>query len=806
MLKNYFKIAWRNLLSNRFYSAVNITGLSAGLGFTFLMASYVWNETRVNSELANADRQYIIQSKWKNPDMGLELTTLGPLAKTLKEQYPNLVANYYRWDGITSNVSKGNKVFREGLQVGDSTLLTMYGFELAYGDKRTAFDKPFSVVITEDRAKKYFPQDAAHGKTDVVGETITIENFAGARQDFMITGVMKQPPKNSVLYITDDNNNQFYLAEKDLAWFGRDMSTWQNQYIAGYIELQKGVTAKDLEIPFQQLLKTHAAPDVAANLKPFIVPLKNYYLSANNGTVRKMLLTVSFATLFIMLMALVNFVNISVSRASSRLKEIGIRKLLGSMRRHLMVQFLAESFLMAIFSALLGLCIYELARPWFSNFLGREIVSVFNFPLLYWAAILCVITAVGFLAGLYPAWVLSSLKSADAVKGKAGTVNGKVWSRKLLVGFQFGTAAFVLIAAIIISKQTSYFFNKNLGFDKEYVVAAQLPRDWSPGGVQKMQSIRKQFDAMPQVAASTIAFEVMDGNNGGNVQVYKFSQDSASAVAAQMLVTDDAYTKTYSIGMAAGSFYGMAASDTFKIVLNETHARALGYRQPQDAVGQLVKMHGTQQIWTISGVTKDFNFGSVQEQIKPVVFMNVLANPIYRFLSIKLKPGNIPSAISALQNKWASLMPAAPFEYSFLDDKLAALYKSELQLKKASQAATVLSIIIVLLGVMGLVALSIQKRIKEIGIRKMLGSSAAGITRLFIKEFAMVFCIASLVTCPMVYLVMQQWLNGYAYRIGLGPWPLAAGVAVIAVLTILLIALQTLKTAQMNPVKNLRTE
>lgn len=800
MLKNYFKVAWRNMWSNRFYSAVNITGLSAGLGFTFLMASYVWNETRVNSELRNAGRQYIIQSEWKNPDMGLELTTLGPLAKTLKEQFPDLVANYYRWDGITSNVSKGNKVFREGLQVGDSTFLTMYGFELAFGNKHTAFDKPFSVVITEDRAKKYF------GKTDVVGETITIENFSGARQDFMITGIMKQPRRNSVLYITNDNDNQFYLAEKDLTWFGRDMNGWPNQYIVGYIELQKGITARDLERPFQQLLKTHAAPDVAANLNPFIVPLKKYYLSANNGTVRRMLLTVSFATLFILLMALVNFVNISVSRSATRLKEIGIRKLLGSMRRHLMGQFLAESFLMTVVSALLGLCIYQLARPWFGSFLEREIISVFSFPLLYWAVILGATAAIGFLAGLYPAWLLSSLKPADAVKGKAGSVKDKVWSRKLLVGFQFGTAAFVLIAALIISKQTSYFFNKNLGFDKDYIVAAQLPRDWSPQGVQKMQSIRKQFGAMPQVAAASIAYEVQDGNSSGNAQVYLSGKDSASAVSAQLLVTDDAYTKTYSIGMAAGSFYGMAVGDTFKIVLNETHAIALGYKQPQDAVGQLVKLQGSQQTWTISGVTKDFNFGSIQEEIKPVVFMNVLANPIYRFLSIKLKPGNMPSAISALQNKWASLMPSAPFEYSFLDDKLAALYKNELQLKKASQAATVLSLIIVLLGVMGLVALSIQKRIKEIGIRRVLGSSAAGITRLFIKEFAMVFCIASLVTCPLVYWLMRQWLNGYAYRIGLNLWPFAAGVGVIAGLTILLISLQTLKTAQMNPVKNLRTE
>ena len=206
MIKNYLKIAWRNIIKNPFYSLVNIVGLSAGIGFTMLVSAYVWNESQVNKGLKNAGNQYIIQSKWKDPNQGYELATLGPLAKALRENYPNLVANYYRWDGITSNISKGDKSFREGLQVGDSTMLDMYGFTLLHGDPHTAFDGPFSVIITTDKAIKYF------GKTDVVGQTITIENFSGSKHDFMITGVLNKFPRNSVTRLVDDYPNDFYIS------------------------------------------------------------------------------------------------------------------------------------------------------------------------------------------------------------------------------------------------------------------------------------------------------------------------------------------------------------------------------------------------------------------------------------------------------------------------------------------------------------------------------------------------------------------------------------------------------------------
>jgi hypothetical protein len=225
MLKSYFKIAWRNIAKRKFYSLLNIIGLSTGIVFTFLIGAYVWNELRVNEQLHNAKNQYFLKSEWKDPNLGMDITTLGPLAKRLKEDYPNLVANYYRWDGITSVISKGDKHFREGIQLGDSTLLSMYGFELLHGDVRTALVNPYCVVIASDKAIKYF------GKKDVVGETITIQSFSGTRRDFSITGVLKEIPENSVTHLNEANNNGFFIPANTASYFGRDLVTWASKRI-----------------------------------------------------------------------------------------------------------------------------------------------------------------------------------------------------------------------------------------------------------------------------------------------------------------------------------------------------------------------------------------------------------------------------------------------------------------------------------------------------------------------------------------------------------------------------------------------
>jgi putative ABC transport system permease protein len=798
MFKNYFKIAWRNIIKSRVYSAINIIGLSSGIAFTLLIAAYVWSELQVNTNLKNADRQYIIQSKWKDANEGYFLATLGPLGKALKENYPNLVANYYRYDGITSNISKGDKSFRENIQVGDSTLLNMYGFSLLYGDKNTALHQPYTTVITADKALKYF------GKTDVVGQTITIESFSGTKHDFLITGVLNKVPNNSVTNLVDGYSGAFYVSTDNLDFFGRNMS-WQNAFIANYVELQKGVKPQDLQQPISHLIKQNAQPQVIADLKPQVVLLKDFYLDANNGLIKKMLYALSAIALFILVMAIINFINMSVSRASARMKEIGIRKVLGGVKRQLILQFLTESIILVLIATAFGFIIYFLTQNLFSSILIHPVPPLSAFPAYYILFPVLFVLVVGFIAGIYPAFVLSSLKSVESLKGHT-SVKENVLMRKSLAGFQFGIAAIACIGAIIISQQINLFLNNDLGYNKDYIVSAQLPRDWTKAGVNKMENIRDQFTEVPSVSNASLSYEIPDGNNSGAAALYKFGADSSGAITTQALTTDEKYVSLYQIPMRAGSFFEGRAMDSGKIVLNEAAAGALGWKNISGAIGKQVRITGDPTVFTIKGVTNNFHFGSMQQKMAPIAFFNVQFAPIYRYMSFKLKPGNIQAGIDAVQKKWSSLLPGAPFEYKFMDDTLANLYKSEIQLKKASYTATVLALIIVLLGVIGLISLSIQKRTKEIGIRKVLGSSVVAIITLFIKEFLLVIIIGGAIACPLAYVIMHSWLQGYAYRINITAAPFIISIVCLGLITALLICLQTIKAAIANPVKSLRSE
>jgi putative ABC transport system permease protein len=799
MFKNYFKIAWRNIIKSRFYSAVNIIGLSTGIAFTLLIGTYVWTQLQVNTDLKNEDRQYILQSKWKEPNMGYELASLGPLAKALRESYPNLVANYYRFDGIFAIISKGGASFREDVAICDSTMLRMYGFSLLHGNPKTAFDGPFSIVITTDKAIKYF------GKTDVVGQMLTIQNFSGSKHDFMITGVMNMPSKNSVTWLNDENDNQVYISSNNISYFGRNMD-WTNPNIAGYIELQKGITPQQLANPIADLVKQNAPPQIVANMSPYLVPLKKYYLSANNGVVKKMLYALSAIAIFILLMAVINFINMSISRSVTRMREIGIRKVLGGLKKQLMFQFLIESIILVFISTVFALLLYIVTHSLFSKILGTDIPYISEFPFYFIAFPLLLIIVIGCIAGIYPAFVLSSLKAVESLKGKLSSVKENILLRKSLVALQFGIATIAFIGAIIISQQINLFLSKDLGYNKDDVIASQVPRSWNKEGVNKMEIIRKQLQEVPGVKSATLSYEIPDGNNGGQAPIYKFGTDSTRAIASQVLIADENYLNVYNIPLQAGSFFEGMGLDSGKVVLNDTSVKALGYRDASAAIGQQLRIPGDPTVFTIKGITKDFHFGSMQQQIAPIIFFNVQFAPQYRFLSFKLQQGNITATIDRLQKKWSAVMPGAPFEYKFMDDTLARVYKTEMQLKKASYTATVLAMIIVLLGVLGLISLSVQKRTKEIGIRKVLGSSVTGIMSLFLKEFLMVILIAGVVAFPLAFIIMSKWLQEYAYRISITAAPFLLSVLVLGIITALLICIQTIKIALANPMKSLRTE
>ncbi|MDB5013126.1 MAG: hypothetical protein JWQ25_1328 [Daejeonella sp.] len=801
MLKNYFKIAWRNIVKHRFHSVVNIVGLFTGIAFTMLIGAYLWTELQVNHHLKNSNRQYFLESEWKDPNLGVNITSLAPLAKRLKENYPDLVANYYRWDGITSVVSKADKHFREGIQLGDSTLLSMFGFELLHGNSQTALVNPYSAVISADKAIKYF------GKTDVVGQTISIQSFSGNTHDFSITGVLKETPENSVTQLNDNNHSTIFIPTSAFSYFGRaDFESWANQWVISYVELKENVTPKDLENPIKQLIQQIPSDIIKQNLKVHPVKLTDFYLNQDNGLVKRMLYTLSAVGIFILLMAIVNFINITISGSETRMREIGVRKVLGSLRKQLIFQFLTESVVLVLIATVLAIAAYPVLKPFFSQIVGKNIPDLVSFPTNFILLPAIVVLVVGLTAGFYPAFILSSLKSTDSLKGKSKSGIKGILMRKSLVGFQFCIAIVVLIAATIITQQVSYFFGQSLGYNKDYIVSSQVPRNWSAEGVRKMEIIRNEFAAMPQVSNVTLSYEIPNGMNGGNPPVYKMGTDSTNAIAMQGMITDENYLDTYQIPLKAGSFFDTKGLDSGKVVLNEKAALALGWKTNDQAIGKQIRIPGDNTVFTVKGIANDFHFGSMKEQIKPIIFFNVKWAINHRYLSFRIKPGNISTSIAAIEKKWSALLPGSSFEYSFMDDTLLKIYSTEVQLKKAAYTATILSIIIVFLGILGIVSLSLHKRVKEIGIRKVLGATLPDITMLFVKEFIAIILIAGLVACPIAYFIMQEWLTNYADRISISPLPFICSIAFLGAMVLLLIGFQTIKAAIANPIKSLRSE
>ena len=800
MIKNYLKIAWRNLFRNKVVSAINIAGLSLGFAFALLTGGYTWKEMQVNNSLKNIKRQYIIQSKWKESGMGPEIATLSPLAESLKRNYPHLVANYYRWDGITAAVSKGDKHFREETQIGDSTFISMYGFKLLHGNANTALADPSSVVITLKAAIKYF------GQANVVGQALSIENFAGEKQDFFISGVLEETGHNSVTGLTGADAAQVYLPLAALRFFDRTpFEDWNNSVIVSYIELQEGAAIKDVENAAKQLVAASGNAFLRSGFTASFRPLSRYYLEANNGLVKKMLYTLFFISVFILCMAMVNFINISIGSSAGRMREIGVRKVLGSVKSQLIAQFLTESVVLVLLAALFALLIYQSSRSLFGGILGSPLSSLGEFPPAFFASLFSLSVITGMLAGIFPAFVLSSLKTVDSLKGKLKTIKENILLRKLLVGFQFSIATFILIGAFVVSSQVSLFFSRQLGYDKAYTLSVVTPRNWSDEGVAHIKAMRDELAALPFVKAASVAYAIPNGKTSGSIGL-KGQDEKMPGLTALIVEADGRYADAYGISLLAGSFLNDHHKAASEIVINESALRSLGWTDPAMAIGEKLSSPGSENIFTIKGVTKDFHFSSMKEGISPLCFISLNNSPRYRFMTVKLNPGNVAGHVEALRRKWAELFPGAPFEYRFMNETLAGMYRTEIQLEKAAYAATVLAIVIVMLGIIGLISASIQKRVKEIGIRKVLGASVAGIISLFIKDFFMVMLLAGTLACPLAYYVFQNWLNDYACRIDLTAQPFIISVAILLAAALSLISLQTLKAAITKPVKSLRTE
>ncbi len=801
MFKKYLKIAWRNSVRNKKYSLINIVGLWSGILFVLLIGLYIRTEWQVNRTLRHSDQQYILLSHWKDPNMGPGFTTLAPLAKQLQQQYSTLVHNYYRWDGLTSVVSRNNNHFRESIALGDSTLLSMYGFHLLHGDAQTALKRPFSVALTAEKARKYF------GRTDVLGQTVTIQNFAGDNQPFTITAVLDDVPTNSVTQLSTASTNSFFIPGSAATYFNRgDFDSWQNTIVPSYIELQPGVTAAALAKPLRQLIDQHTSEIVRKNLWVEPVLLTDYYRQKDNQLVNRMLLTLGLTGLFILLMAIVNFVNLTIGQSHTRIREIGVRKVLGSPRNQLIGQLLTESLLLTSLATGLAFATYPFARPYFEEVVGKPLLPLSSLPIGFAVVPFLLVLLVGLLAGFYPAVVLSSLRMVDAVKGQLQSVAGKTSLRKALIGFQFCVAALVLIAAVLVTQQVQFFFGQKLGYDRTYVVSAPVPRDWSPAGVQRMEALRRQFARLPQIASVSLSHEIPNGNLGTQPMLYRQGVDSSRATPMQALITDDQYLNAYRIPLRSGQFFDGSTSDSLGVVINEKAARALGYTSLQAALGQSVRVTDDPRVFTVRGVTADFQTGSMHQAIQPLVFFSVSNVSIYRYFSFRLQPGSVGKTLDAIQARWSVLMPGSSFEYTFMDDTLRSLYEAEFQLQRATYLATALAALIALLGILGLVSIAVQRQTKAIGIRRVLGASIGDIVGLFVREFIPIMGIAGIVSAALAYGLMQQWLSQYAYHVEVSFWAFVLPLSILILSALLLTGSQAVRAALVNPVKSLRSE
>jgi len=802
MLKSYFKVAWRNLWKHTFHSLINIIGLAIGLIFVLLIYAYIWQEKAVNADLKNINNQYMIGSEYKKPGYGIPLTTIGALPKALKEEYPHLVADYYRFDGINCIISKDEKVFEESGALGDSTLLTMYGFDLIEGDPVKALEEPFSVVITEEVAIKYF------GTNSVLNNLLTIRNFSGEKHDFKITGVLKSRAENSIINLNAGIQNSVFLPLSNAAYFGRSIENWNNVYIASFIELQSGVSPEMLKDPINQLLRKHADPQLAANLVPVLKPLKTYHLDDNGGALRKMLWTLSLIAAFILLMAIINFINITISKATGRLKEIGVRKLMGSKKSQLIFQLGVESLILVLIAGLFSLFLYPLLAPLFSIVLGKQLLSFTDLPFMFFLYYMLGILVIGILAGIYPALRLTNVKIIYSIKGRF-LGNEKTLVRKMLLGFQFIVAMVVLISAVIISKQVSMFFGKDIGYDKDYLITAQVPRDWTESGLNHMESIRSSLSSIPAIENITISYDVPGAPGSGTQNIFTESNKTRNGITVQTIMSDEYYSDTYGIPLLAGDFFSKTKGSTNgiqKVVITSKAAKALGFNSPESAVGESISMNDGAYTAVVAGIAEDFYFNSMHGEMMPIIWLNVRLSNQYRYFTIRLKPGSISSSLGAIETKWKELMPDAPFEYKFLDSTLEKIYQTELQLKRASALATVLAAFIVFLGIIGLVSLSIQQRVKEIGIRKVLGASVSKIISLFLNDFIAVFLVAVLIACPLAYVMMNKWLANYYLKTDLHILFFIGPIGLLGIMAALLIGFQSVKAALANPVNSLRDE
>ena len=785
MLKNYIKTAWRNLLKNKFYSLINIAGLTAGLAIGILILLWVQDELSFNTSAKKTPDIYRLElfggTGASRQIFTVDVPPIGPLAK---QQLPDVIDQVRLTGNYDYSLYKyQDKVFGdENAVYADPSFFAIFDFNLVQGDPSKPFPNDNSVVITRSTAKKCF------GEVNPIGKVIVADN----KTNFTVSGVINNFPKNSDLNF--DMIMPMSMHMKLLLAQGLDMS---NNF--GYLDyetfllLKPGADLKSLATKIRQIHLNHKADDTDAEY--LLLPLAKMHLynadMSDNGiaTIRIFIVI----AVLILVIACINYVNLSTARSMLRSKEISMRKIVGAGKAQLFFQFIVETALLFSLATLLALGLIFLLMPLFNQVSGKQISLNFG-DYHIWLVILASITGTLAASSIYPALLLSSFEPLKALKGKISAGIGDVLFRKILVVTQFAFSIVLIVGTIIITGQLNYIRSKNLGYDKSDVISLWM-RDMTP----HYEAVKAELLKQPGVLAVTrsnqniVRFQGFTGSSDWD------GKDPKDNLMVHPLVVDKDLIAFFNMKMVAGASFTGAPIDTARFILNEAAVKEIGMKNP---LGKRFKMEGING--KIIGVVGDFHYASMKEKIAPAVFWY---HPQYlNKMYIRTTRRDAPKALAAAEKEFKQYNGDYPFGYAFLDDIFNNIYQGEQREGTLFTYFAGIAIFISCLGLLGLAAYTAQVRTREIGVRKVLGASVTGIVGLLARDFVRLVGIAILIATPVAWYAMHKWLQDYAYHIGISWWVFVAAGLVAVAIAFITISFQTIKAALMNPVKSLRSE
>jgi putative ABC transport system permease protein len=784
MLSNYLKIALRNLLRHKAHSAINIAGLAIGLVCTLLIFLWVQDELSYDRFNEKGDEIYrVVETQHYSGGKVLPAAvTPTALAGALKEEVPEITRST-RLSFNSLTVRHGENVSTEGVALVDPDFLEMFTLHFLEGNPKTALNEPHSLVLTVDAAKRYF------GDEDPMGKTLLVEN----QYDFVVRAVIGNIPENSHLHY--ELLAPFVFAKE----LGSSMNDWNTSWCYTYVLLQPNAVSKAVNGKIVDFLGQHGQSNTQLALQPLreihLYSAGKYVADIGGQGDIEYVRIFSGIALFVLLIACVNFMNLATARSERRAKEVGLRKVVGANRYHLILQFFGEAMLMTAIAFLVAIVCTQLILPAFNDLSGKAL-ALERLNLAAVLGFLGITVAAGVLAGSYPALVLSSFQPAETMKKGMSSAAGGSSLRKILVVVQFTLSIMMIIGTLVVSRQIDYIRNKNLGFNKENVGYV-----WMAGDFRSKQEIAKrQLLKIPGITGITLTSQLptnfVSASSGWDWE----GKAPDEHVLMNFESVDDDYVKTFQMQMAAGRFFSPEmATDSLSAVVNETAVKMMGMKSP---IGKTLKGRGKNL--TIIGVVRDFNFKPIQTKIGPLV---LLRNPSqYYAMIIRMKSNGISHTVTEIEKTYKEFNPETPFYFNFLDDDYNRLYRAEERTGKISEYFTFLAIFIAAMGLYGLASYTIEQRTKEIGVRKILGASVPDIIGLLTREYVWLVVLANILAWPVAYFAMNAWLEDFAYRISIGyaTFLLAGGIALL--IALLTVSHHAVKAAIANPVESLRYE